>query len=138
MINGVVAGIVASHMRILRKLSSMRIGSMGEERGDSQMSVGIEVLFLAFLVHGAMAFSVGFLWSFIPRKPIGLTAFALFYLAIAIWYTAAFNFQMLINTTFYVFYVIVGLVGFACGAFWVGKRGYYKKSHSKREVPNHE
>jgi hypothetical protein len=101
------------------------------------MSVGIEILSLMYLVHGAAAFLVGFLWSCIPRKAIGLTVFALFYLAIAIWYTAAFNFHMLINTTFYVFYIIVGLVGFACGAFWLGKRGYYKKNHSKKEAGAH-
>ena len=42
------------------------------------MSVGIEFLFFVFLLHGVVAFFVGFLWSVIPRKSIGLMAFALF------------------------------------------------------------
>jgi len=96
------------------------------------MSVGIEFLFFVFLLHGVVAFFVGFLWSVIPRKSIGLMAFAFFYLVIAIWYTAEFNFPMLIESTFFVLYAIVGLVGFVFGVFWLGKRGHYKKSHSER------
>jgi hypothetical protein len=116
----------------------MRTRNTAEERRDNQLSVGIEALYLAFLLHGVAAFFVGSLWSLIPRKSIGLMAFALFYLVIAIGYIAEFGFQMLMNTTFYVLYVIVGLVGFAFGAFWSGKRGYYKKSYNKNQISNHE
>lgn len=103
------------------------------------MSVGYEILALGILLHGAVAFGIGFMSSLIPRKAIGLAAFVLFYFAIAIWYTATFNFQMLIYSTFFVSYVIVGLVGFVFGTLWLGKRGYYRrKSPSKREVLSHE
>lgn len=103
------------------------------------MSVGYEVVVLGMLLHGVLAFGIGFMLSLIPRKAIGFAAFVLFYSTIAIWYTATFNFQMLIYRTFFSLYVIVGLVGLMLGTFWLDRRGYYRrKSPSKREVPNHE
>ncbi|MDH5482310.1 MAG: hypothetical protein OEY22_05470 [Candidatus Bathyarchaeota archaeon] len=91
------------------------------------MSVGYEIVILGMLVHGAAAFGVGFMWSLMPKRVIGLLGFALFYIVISIWYTATFNFQMLIYSTFFVSYVIVGLVGFTVGTFWLGIKGYYRK-----------
>jgi hypothetical protein len=88
------------------------------------MSIGYEVIILGFVIHGIMALGVGFMWSLIPKKVMGLLGFVLFYVAIAIWYTATFNFQMLIYSTLYPSYVIVGLVGFVLGAYWLGKKGY--------------
>lgn len=102
------------------------------------MSVGYEIVALGMLLHGALAFGIGFMLSLIPRKAIGFTAFVLFYFVIAIWYTATFNFQMLIHSTFFIPYVIVGMIGFVFGTFWLGTRGHYKrKSPSKREVSSH-
>jgi len=89
------------------------------------MSIGYEIVILGMMIHGAAAFGLGFMWSLIPKKVIGLSGFVLFY--IAIWYTATFNFQMLILSTFYPLYVIVGLISFVFGAYWLGKKGYYKK-----------
>ena len=98
------------------------------------MSVGYEVIILGMVYHGILAFGIGFMWSLIPKKVIGLSGFVFFYVAIAIWYTATFNFQMLIYSTFYPSYVIVGLISFVFGTLWLGKRGYYKrKNPSKRE-----
>jgi hypothetical protein len=92
------------------------------------MSIGgYEVLILMIVVHGTVALGVGFMWSLIPKKFIGLLGFVLFYIAIAIWYTATFNFQMLIYSVLYPHYVIVGLAGFFLGTYWLGKKGYYKK-----------
>jgi len=86
------------------------------------MSVGYEIVALGILLRGAIAFGIGFVWSLIPRKAIGLVAFGLFYTAIAIWYTQTFNFQMLIRETFFVFYVIIGLVGFLFSTYWLGMK----------------
>jgi hypothetical protein len=103
------------------------------------MSVGYEIVALGMLLHGALAFGIGFMLSLIPRKASGFVAFVLFYFTIAIWYTATFNFQMLIYSTFFVPYVIVGLVGFVFGTFCLGRGGHYKrKSPSKREISSHE
>ena len=49
------------------------------------MSVGYEVLILGMVIHGIMAFGVGFMWSLIPKKVVGLLGFVVFYAAIAIW-----------------------------------------------------
>jgi hypothetical protein len=100
------------------------------------MSVGYELLILGMVIHGIMAFGVGFMWSLIPKKVIGLSGFVLFYIAIAIWYTATFDFQMLIYSTLYPFYVIVGLVGFVLQermVHWLVKKGYYKKRMKEQE-----
>lgn len=100
------------------------------------MSVGYEVLILGMVIHGIMAFGVGFMWSLIPKKVVGLLGFVFFYVAIAIWYTATFNFQMLIYSTVYPFYVVVGLVGFVLQkhiVYWLVKKGYYKKRMNEQE-----
>ena len=103
------------------------------------MSIGYEIIVLGMLIHGAVAFAIGFVWSLIPKKAIGLAAFVLFYIVIAIWYTSTFNLQMLIYSTFFVPYVVVGLVGFAFGFYWLGINGYYKKKESgKMKVLGHE
>ena len=92
------------------------------------MSVGREIVFFAMWLHGAFALGIGFMWSMIPQKIIGLVGFILFYLGIAVWYTAKFNFQMLIYVTFYPLYVIVGLIGFVLGVYWLGTKGYYDRA----------
>jgi hypothetical protein len=91
------------------------------------MSIGYEVIILGFVIHGIMALGVGFMWSLVPKKFMGLLGFVLFYIAIAIWYTATFNFHMLIYSVLYPHYVVVGLAGFFLGTYWLGKTGYYKK-----------
>jgi hypothetical protein len=74
--------------------------------------------------------AIGFLWSLIPKKMIGLAGFLVLYFAIAAWYTATFNFQMLIFSTFYLLYVIVGLAGFALGTY-LSRKGIIKISATK-------
>ncbi len=91
------------------------------------MSIGYEIIILGMMVHGAMAFGVGIMWSLMPKRVIGLFGFVLFYMVIATWYTVEFSFQMLIYSTLFVSYVVVGLVGFAICTYWLGTKGYYRK-----------
>ena len=104
------------------------------------MSVGDEwaivvIVIVAGLVHGAIAAGIGFVLSRIYRKTLGLVGFMLFYLGIAVWYTITFSFQMLIYSTSYPIYVIVGLIGYVLGAYLLDEKGYRKHIG---KVLNHE
>ena len=104
------------------------------------MSVGDEwaivvIVIVALLIHVAIAAGIGFVLSRIHRKTLGLVGFMLFYLGIAVLYTATFSFQMLIYSTPYLAYVIVGLIGYVLGAYLLGENGYRK--HIKK-VLGHE
>jgi hypothetical protein len=92
------------------------------------MSLGYEVYVIALLIHGTVAFGIGLLASLIRKKAIGLASFGLLYLAIAAWYSATFNFQRLTDETFFVYYVVVGLISFVAETYWLRGRGNRKRT----------